>query len=88
MFRFTLRELLLITAIAATSIAWRVENRAADLAKSTLMRTRTHAERLRESLALAEGECNRLVHWITNGPKPDCPTRPHPEWELVNEPVS
>lgn len=87
MLRFTLREILLLTAFVATVIAWRQESWAHDRSRQ---RTRSHAERLRVSLGLAKSECDQLTRWIIEGrPRETCGSTyfEGPEWALAQQPI-
>ena len=80
MLRLTLRELLLGTTLVAISIAWTLDSSAKASARRT---TRDHAERLREELATAEGECRALA----NPERVRCWQFAHPNWALAHEPI-
>jgi hypothetical protein len=90
MFRFSIRELLILTAAVgvcvawqAESFAWRTESAARSQAHS---KTREHAERLRESLRLAERDCDMLIEYIKTGkPRVVCGNEPQKRWELVKQ---
>jgi hypothetical protein len=84
MFRFTIRELLLLTALVATSIAWSSDRAVAEAARQT---TRQHAERLRESLAAAKGINGMLRFAIEHPGEAQCWQVPQPDWELASKPI-
>jgi len=84
MFRFSIRELLLLTALVGTVIAWRIDSMASDLARRT---TRMHAERLRDSLSAARGINGMLLHAIEHSREPQCWQVSHPNWELASQPI-
>ena len=91
MFRLTLRELLLLTTLAAVCIAWRTETNARERIQQAQRATRAHAERLRASLELAEEEYLGLVKWIRAGMPATrvCLSQPcpYPDWELAKQPI-
>ena len=88
MFRFSIRELMLLTALVAISMAWFVESRGAEVAEWRSQRVRGHAERLRESLDLAEWECRRMADWIEYGQmEAICGNTPRPQWDLAKQAI-
>jgi hypothetical protein len=84
MFRFTIRELLLLTALVGTIISWHTDSIASDRARRT---TRLHAERLRDSLSAAKGINGMLLRAIEHPREPQCWQVPHPNWELASQPI-
>jgi hypothetical protein len=84
MFRFTIRELLLLTALVGAVIGWRTDVWARDLSHRA---TRSHAERLRESLADAKGINGMLLRAIEHPNEPQCWQVSYPNWALVSQPI-
>jgi len=83
MFRFSIRELLILTALVGVCIAWRTDSTARAHAHGA---TREHAERLRNSLGLAKRDYDTLVEYVKTGkPRIGCGTVPRPEWELAKQ---
>jgi hypothetical protein len=84
MFRFTIRDALLLTALAAVIVAWHVDARARDLSRQA---TRAHAERLRESLDYARGINAMLRQAIDEPNKSQCWQVQYPDWDLITQPI-
>jgi hypothetical protein len=85
MFRFSIRELMFLTALVGVCLAWRSDSAARAEAHHT---TREHAERLRNSLELAEDDVDMLAEFIRTGrPRVVCGNDPRPEWELARQPI-
>lgn len=84
MFQFTIRELLVLTALVAVGVAWRSESIARDRAHRE---TRRHAEQLRESLDLAKGELEAIA-WAAKNPNAGmCWQFPRANWALIDQPI-
>lgn len=84
MLRFSIRELLLLTALAATWTAWRLDNARRELSQKY---TRAHAAKLRDSLEAAKGIEGMLIWSIQNPEKGQCWQVPHPDWNLISQPI-
>jgi hypothetical protein len=84
MFRVSIRELLLFTGLVGAIIGWRVDVRARELSREL---TRSHANRLRESLEAAKGINGMLIRSIEHPNEPQCWQVPHPDWHLVSKPI-
>lgn len=91
MFRFSMRELFLLMALAGSCLAWRTDSDAraqAQEARRAEVVTRQHAERLRESLRLARDEYESLLDAYWHGPRVvRCAYRVYPEWDLTDQPI-
>jgi|GEM_PF-2778291 hypothetical protein len=83
MFRFSIRELMLVTLVAALVIAWAIDHRAVaasrDRAKTALAEVKEDAESLARFGDPHRGACGQMVmywtdiarkYWPTAGPTP------------------
>ena len=93
MFRFTIRELMLVTLVVALGLGWWLHYRAIDANRQAVVR---HAQRVRRSLANARHEYASLemqMHSVAAGNLPANLANVGPaipsriDWEVLNEPI-
>ena len=88
MYRFTIREVMLLAALVGTGLAWRLEINARHMVELQLKEARGHAEVLRLTLGLAEKECKWLSErYLNRGGSVYYlhPSSTGPNWELVRK---
>ena len=85
MFRLSIRELLLLMALLAVWLGWRIDRRSGERDHKV---TREHAERLRETLRDAKEEHDYLVGVIENPDGRHCATqRRFADWTFSDKPI-
>ena len=95
MFRFSIRELMLVTLVVSMGIAWAIDHRAVaatrDVAKAALAEVKEDAETLARFGDPHRGACGQMSmywtdiakkHWPTAGPSPKLVIVPEDEARL------
>ena len=90
MFKFTIRELMLLTLVAALGVAWTIDHQAIaasrDSAKAALVEVRDDAESLARFGRPFRGACGTMAGYWTEIAEKYCPTaEPEPKLVIVPE---
>jgi hypothetical protein len=85
MIRFTVREILLLTALVGSCVAWRLESHSLKRAQRV---TRAHAEQLREALSIGKSQFDEALNPPFNNDILACGTfKPRADWKLAKHPT-
>jgi hypothetical protein len=83
-FRFTIRELVLVTAIVALAFGWGIDHWAA---KSRGIALAKHSQRLHDQLGRAKGEVDQMSEFFFQNFQGSMTVMLPADWRILDEPI-